>query len=82
MNVKNLNKFRQKIASEDHKFHLLAHNLSDNLKRAHIRLDIDNYSYLKNKIKEAIKIKYEKKKKSKFDWEFKLKLINSVKITN
>lgn len=46
------------MSSEDLKFHLLANNLCENLKRSHIRLDIDNYSYLKNKIKDAIDIKY------------------------
>ncbi|CDW85308.1 UNKNOWN [Stylonychia lemnae] len=61
MNIKNYNKFRQKIANEDRKFHLLAHNLCDNLKRTHIRLDVDDYKNLKTKIKEAIAIKYDKK---------------------
>ena len=61
MNIKSMNKFRQKIADEDRKFHLLAHNLCDNLKRAHVRLDVDDYKLLKQKIKEAISIKYEKK---------------------
>jgi hypothetical protein len=63
MKVKNYNKFRSKISNEDLKFHLLAHNLCDNLKRSHIRLDIDNYKYLKDKIKDAIAIKYAKSKK-------------------
>ena len=61
MNVKTMNKFRQKIANEDRKYHLLAHNLCDNLKRAHVRLDVDNYKVLKDKIKEAIDLKYEKR---------------------
>lgn len=60
MSVKNYNKFRQRISNDDLKFHLLAHNLCDNLKRSHIRLDIDNYSFLKNKIKDSIAIKYKK----------------------
>ena len=61
MNIKKMNKFRQKISNEDRKYHLLAHNLCDNLKRSHIRLDVDNYKLLKEKIKEAIDLKYEKK---------------------
>ena len=61
MSVRNYNKFRQKMSNEDLKFHLLAHNLCDNLKRSNIRLDIDNYDYLKSKIKDAINIKYKKR---------------------
>eukprot|EP00347_Sterkiella_histriomuscorum_P012094 403369916 len=64
LNIKNYNKFRQKIANEDRKFHLLAHNLCDNLKRAHVRLDVDDYKNLKAKIKQAIDIKYNKKPQS------------------
>lgn len=64
MNIKNYNKFRQKLSNEDRKFHVLAHNLCDNLKRSHVMLDVDDYQNLKIKIKEAIVIKYDKKKKN------------------